>query len=382
MQLAPNDFDLYLSRSLAHMMSSPRYLDLALKDADDAICLKPEDSRGWSQKGKVFIQMGDYKSAVEMLTHALGCAKPHERVAVQRALDAARSQSAVQTRISPYSSPSSLPDQTVTTSSPTPQPASVPIPLPSTEIPGSSGSPPVSAYDAPAGIASTQSAAPLVSSPQPSNRLWTPSKMQGTSQTQKSTSPSSRLPTGQSNSSYSVPQTPTTPATSASLSSSPSTQAPFNATNNAFSTIPQERRASTSTSKQDEYEYIRPADSNRSIASLNQPNQDQSSKTQTVNRTSAPPFNLIPQELFGDLSPDSPPLPYTENFRDPVVLDQKIKALRQNLEVRNKGCLGILPYKVAGGVNVIRLAYFGMAEDELTPSMLGTPTYLHPSFCE
>lgn len=125
-----------------------------------------------------------------------------------------------------------------------------------------------------------------------------------------------------------------------------------------------------------------PADSNPSIAVPNQPNQGQSSRAQAVNRTSAPPSNLISQELLDDLSPESPPAAYTENFTDPVVLNQKLTALEQNLKRRNKGCLGVLPYTAAEGVDAIQLVYIGLAQSELTPSVLGAPTYLHPGFCK
>lgn len=187
LRLAPNNFDLYLSRSLAHTMSDPQYLDLALRDADEAIRLKPEDSQGWSRKGEVFIQMGDYESAIEMLTNSVGFAKPHERVAAQKALAAARSRSVAQTQIS------------------------------------------------------------LDSSPNQESR--TPSNAQGELQTKKATSTTSHLSTEQSNSSFSVPQPLTTPAAPTGLSPLSSTQTPFNASNNAFSNIPQGRGASTSPGK-------------------------------------------------------------------------------------------------------------------------------------
>src|SRR5256885_1205258 len=49
---APDDLSLLLSRSMAHSMSAPPRLDLALKDADAVIQLNPNWWQGWRQKGE------------------------------------------------------------------------------------------------------------------------------------------------------------------------------------------------------------------------------------------------------------------------------------------------------------------------------------------
>lgn len=83
---APDDLSLLLSRSMAHSMSTPPRLDLALKDADAVIQLNPEWWQGWLQKGKILLRMGNLQSAEEVLTKAAGFAQGMDRNRAQRAL--------------------------------------------------------------------------------------------------------------------------------------------------------------------------------------------------------------------------------------------------------------------------------------------------------
>lgn len=94
LQQAPRNLTLYLSRSLAHVMSTPTRFDLALKDADDAIRLDPSHSQAWAQKGEVLMKMGQGAGAVEALTQAVAFAGVSEKFAAQRSLAAAQALSA------------------------------------------------------------------------------------------------------------------------------------------------------------------------------------------------------------------------------------------------------------------------------------------------
>jgi hypothetical protein len=83
---APDDLSLLLSRSVAHSMSTPPRLDLALKDADAVTQLNPRWWQGWLQKGEIFLQMDNLQSAEEVLTKAAGFAQGMDRNTAQRAL--------------------------------------------------------------------------------------------------------------------------------------------------------------------------------------------------------------------------------------------------------------------------------------------------------
>ncbi len=85
-RLAPNDEAILLSRSVAHSMSTPTNLDLALNDADTVIQLKPEWWHGWLQKGEILSQMDDLEGAEESLTNAVGFAQGVDKSLAHRTL--------------------------------------------------------------------------------------------------------------------------------------------------------------------------------------------------------------------------------------------------------------------------------------------------------
>jgi tetratricopeptide (TPR) repeat protein len=90
LQSAPYDRCLLLSRSIAYSLSTPPKLDLALKDADDALLLNPRWWEGWLQKGKILFKMGHLKSAEEVLANAAGFAHSTDKATVQKILDEVR----------------------------------------------------------------------------------------------------------------------------------------------------------------------------------------------------------------------------------------------------------------------------------------------------
>lgn len=83
---APNDVGLLLSRSVAHSMTTPPKLDLALKDANSIINLCPNWWQGWLQKGEILTQMNDLQSAEEALTNAAGFAQGVDKGIAHRTL--------------------------------------------------------------------------------------------------------------------------------------------------------------------------------------------------------------------------------------------------------------------------------------------------------
>ena len=83
---APNDEGILLSRSVAHSMSTPTNLDLALQDADTVIQLKPEWWHGWLQKGEILSQMDDLDGAEDALTNAVGFAQGVDKSLAHRTL--------------------------------------------------------------------------------------------------------------------------------------------------------------------------------------------------------------------------------------------------------------------------------------------------------
>jgi hypothetical protein len=91
---------------------------------------------------------------------------------------------------------------------------------------------------------------------------------------------------------------------------------------------------------------------------------------------------------FG-LTPEAP-LGYTPNLTNPdptvrtlsyqattTLLDQ----LQTTLAAKNMGSMSIRPYTANKYTDAVQLVYIGMTQLELTDRELGTPTYLHPSFC-
>lgn len=87
---APHDRNLLLSRSIAHSRATPSRLDLALKDADEALTLNPRWWEAWFQKGKFLFRMGNFQSAEEALTNAAGFAHSADKAKVQEVLHEVR----------------------------------------------------------------------------------------------------------------------------------------------------------------------------------------------------------------------------------------------------------------------------------------------------
>jgi tetratricopeptide (TPR) repeat protein len=100
---APDDSSLLLSRSMAHSMSEPPNLDLALKDTDRLVQSDPNWWQGWLQRGQVLLRRGDLQSAEEALTNATAFAQGFDIITAQRALDDVRA-----CRAQPSSSPQSM----------------------------------------------------------------------------------------------------------------------------------------------------------------------------------------------------------------------------------------------------------------------------------
>jgi tetratricopeptide (TPR) repeat protein len=88
----PTDVALLLSRSLAHMMSTPPELDLALQDVGAAIQHEPTSSQGWIQKGEIHLKMEDIKDAEEAFVKAVEFSQGLDRHKAQRCLRDVRSQ--------------------------------------------------------------------------------------------------------------------------------------------------------------------------------------------------------------------------------------------------------------------------------------------------
>jgi hypothetical protein len=86
LRCAPDDVGILLSRSVAHSMSTPPKHDLALKDADTVIQLKPDWWHGWLQKGEILSQMDELQLAEEALTNAVGFAQGVDRTLAHRTL--------------------------------------------------------------------------------------------------------------------------------------------------------------------------------------------------------------------------------------------------------------------------------------------------------
>jgi len=88
---APDDVTLLLSRSFAHMMSTPPRFELALRDADSAIQLDATGWKGWMQKGETHLRMGDINAAEGALENAVKSARGVNKLAAQKSLADAQS---------------------------------------------------------------------------------------------------------------------------------------------------------------------------------------------------------------------------------------------------------------------------------------------------
>ncbi|KAL2812474.1 hypothetical protein BJX63DRAFT_241868 [Aspergillus granulosus] len=355
LQLAPHDTELLLSRSLAHMMSTPPRLDLALKDADDAIQLNPASAQGWLQKGEVLVQLGNLADAVDVLENAVGCASPGERLGAQRALAGVRQQVQAQAG-------GPLMRQTEQVQVQVQQPQ---IQQPSPQSPSRfSVPPPPTITTSPPPVTTTPYTAPGAYSPPPSANMSatlfptrTPST---TTASTMGTSTSSGLGQG-----LSPPLGQPRAATPSALANSPPPPAPATIQPPVNATEDPSRRSSMLPSST----ANRNADTSRNA-------------TETVNRssTTASSSNIIPQSLFEDLNPpEGPPPAYTENLRDPVVLNRKLNELEQMIKVKNKGSLLVQPYTLPGQIDAVRLLYNAMTANELTARETGTVVPVHPN---
>jgi Flp pilus assembly protein TadD len=86
LRYAPTDTTILLSRSFAHMMSTPPRLDLALQDADAVIQHNPTNWQGWLQKGDTCLRAGEINGAEEALKNAVGFAQGVDKFTAQRLL--------------------------------------------------------------------------------------------------------------------------------------------------------------------------------------------------------------------------------------------------------------------------------------------------------
>jgi hypothetical protein len=77
---------LLLSRSLAHMMSTPPRLDLALQDADAAVRYDSSNWQGWLQKGECHSKNGDINQAEEAFVKAVTFAQGKDKLVAQTSL--------------------------------------------------------------------------------------------------------------------------------------------------------------------------------------------------------------------------------------------------------------------------------------------------------
>jgi hypothetical protein len=81
---------LLLSRSLAHMMSTPPRLDLALQDADTAVRYDSSNWQGWLQKGECHSKNGDINQAEEAFVKAVTFAQGKDKLVAQTSLGGVR----------------------------------------------------------------------------------------------------------------------------------------------------------------------------------------------------------------------------------------------------------------------------------------------------
>ncbi|KAL3444658.1 hypothetical protein BJX65DRAFT_169482 [Aspergillus insuetus] len=361
LQLAPYDTELLLSRSLAHMMSTPPRLDLALKDADDAIQLNPGSAQGWLQKGEVLVQLGDLDNAVDVLENAVGCAAPAERLVAQRALAGVRQQVQVKAQAKVPAgvgtgghSVHQTHQQAQTHAQQQPQ-----IIQPQPQPPRLAVSPP------PATLTPTTTYPAPGTYPPPSS---TPSSVSATlfpTRTPSTTTVPTSITATSASSGLSPPLEQPRAATPSALSNAPIPAAPITVQPPTNATEDPSRRSSMLPSST----ANRNTDTSRNAA-------------ETVNRasTTASSSNIIPQSVFEDLnSPEGPPPAYTENLRDPVVLNRKLDELEQIIKIKNKGSLLVQPYTLPGQIDAVRLLYNAMTADELTARETGPVVPVHPN---
>jgi hypothetical protein len=122
---APADTVLLISRSFAHMMSTPPKLDLALQDADVAIRHNPTSWQAWLQRGETLLRQGDVTRAEEALQTAVEFAQGLDKLTAQRSLADARARRC-QISPTPPEPSSTVPAQTPALSLPTTPPSYTP----------------------------------------------------------------------------------------------------------------------------------------------------------------------------------------------------------------------------------------------------------------
>ena len=85
-----NDPVLLLSRSFAHMRSTPPRLDLALQDADASVQYDSSNWKGWLQKGDCHLKNGDIKQSEDAFVKAVTFARGTDKLVAQRSLGGVR----------------------------------------------------------------------------------------------------------------------------------------------------------------------------------------------------------------------------------------------------------------------------------------------------
>ncbi|KAH0555637.1 hypothetical protein GP486_006415 [Trichoglossum hirsutum] len=100
---APSDTTILLSRSIAHMESTPPNLHLALQDAVAATRYSPENWRAWMQRGEACLRVGDIQEAEEAMVKAEAFAQGLDKLFAKRNLATVRDQ---QKQIPPAAEPS------------------------------------------------------------------------------------------------------------------------------------------------------------------------------------------------------------------------------------------------------------------------------------
>ncbi|KFY49262.1 hypothetical protein V495_00643 [Pseudogymnoascus sp. VKM F-4514 (FW-929)] len=338
---APADTALLLSRSFAHAMSTPPNLDLALKDANYAIQVDPQNWQAWQQVGETRLKMGYIFEAEEALGNALCLANGYDKVTVQRALTEARSRLPPPVAHgNPYTAPSPRPTQ------PTFPAAAAPAPLATASL----------AYSAPptARAPSTTQVPPLSGAPR---SAWGSPALRPPAPAPVPTAPPAPPVTPAPPLAPTYAPTPAPPAAPTPSVAPPTTQStptlrpratPYPAASRAPQTTPAPPATSTST---DPLENFLNPSGNQSQAppgytpSLNNPD---------------PAVRILSQQAIGT----------------------KLRAFETVLRGKNRGSLSIKPYTGDGYVDAVQLVYNGLTQADLTNRELGTQTqtYLHSSF--
>ena len=346
MSMAPRDLELLLARSLANSMCAPPRLQAARRDADTAVQLAPQNWRAWLQQGEVYTAMGQRNEAEQSYLKAVEYANGLDKLTAQRALATARSaaQSQSPQQSHPIPSVSISPEQTNTQQA---QPGQT-----QAQRPQSLQTPPQqqpSLQAPPSTHQRSTSSGSLVPPPSPPGR--------------RSSSPipaAAPSPSGTNNSQSSPPPqwNATVPAAS-SLGKTWLSLLPFFSLHFHLTKFLEPPHATASSSQQQ-------GDSNRRPVSR-AGNANNSNFLSGLNDVLETP----PQ--------DDPPA-YTENLRDPVVLNRRMDELENNLALKKKGSLGIRAYTAPGSIDAIKLVYVGLTAAQLTARELGTRTHIHPTF--